>query len=279
MIASRRGLWLARCILGVTALLVLLPLVYQTGMSFKTESSIFVNPLSPFPSLFTAENYLEVLRDMPLARYLLNSLLFAGGVTLGQLAIALPAAFAFSYYRFPLRDFLLALVLLSLMVPFVVTYVPNYLLLARWGLIGTMPGMILPMIGASLGFGIFLLRQTFLSFPKTVLEAALIDGATSWQLLWRVLAPANIAAITSVAIYILINTWNQFVWPLLIASGDETIYPLTVGVQMFFSNVEGGNTWGTLMAASVLASLPTILIYLTMRKAILKTFSEGAVKG
>lgn len=271
--------WLSRLLLITAAVLVLTPLIYQLGMSFKNQREIFSQPIPPFVVPPSIDNYISVLSQVPLAQYFLNTLLFAGGVTLGQLAVALPAAFAFSYYRFRFQNVLMAFILLSLMVPFVVTYIPNYLLLARWKLLNTIQGMSLPMIGVSLGFGIFLLRQNFMSFPREVLEAASIDGANSWQILWRILTPANVAPLIAVAVYVLINTWNQFIWPLLVGGGDEGSYTLTVAIQLFYTNVEGGDSWGPLMAGSVLASLPTIIIFLFMREGILRTFTEGAVKG
>ncbi|MCC6613432.1 MAG: carbohydrate ABC transporter permease [Anaerolineae bacterium] len=270
---------LARVILFIAMLLVVTPLIFQLGISFKPPDQVFTNVLSPFTTTPTLENYAMVLRTVPIVQYLWNSLTFSAGVTLGQILLALPAAFAFSYYDFRFKNFLLALVLLSLLVPFVVTYIPNYLLLAQLRLVNTVPGLILPMLGVSLGFGIFLLRQHFVSFQKDILEAAMIDGASSWQILTRVVAPANRSAIAALAVYILINTWNQFIWPLLVGGGRVESYTLTVGVQMYFTNPEGGNVWGSIMAASVLTSLPTILMYLAMRKGILRTFTEGAVKG
>jgi ABC-type glycerol-3-phosphate transport system permease component len=278
-VKSQRSLWLARIILFSATLLILAPLVYLLGISFKPPEQIFANVLSPFSSELTLTNYTNVIETVPLLGYLWNSLLFACGVAIGQLLLALPAAYAFSYYTFRFKNLLLALVLLSLMVPFVVTYIPNYLLLSQFRLVNTLPGLILPMLGVSLGFGIFLLRQHFMSFQKEIMEAAMIDGATSWQTLVHVVAPANLSAITAVLVYVLINTWNQFIWPLLITGGREEAYTLTVGVQMYFTNPEGGNRWGSIMAASMLTALPTIIIYLLMRKAILRTFTEGAVKG
>jgi ABC-type glycerol-3-phosphate transport system permease component len=276
---SWRAVFIPRLVLVLALLLVIVPLIYQLGISLKPPARVFENPISPFAFPFSLENYAAVLRDMPLLQYFANSLLFALGVTLGQLALALPAAFAFSFYHFPGKNLLMGLVVLSLMVPFVVTYVPNYLLIAQMRLVQTIPGMVLPMMGVSLGFGIFLLRQNFLSFSSQIVEAAMIDGANSWQILWWVVAPANRPAIVAVSIYVLINTWNQFIWPLLIGGGDPDAYTLTVAVQLYYANPESGSLWGALMAASVMTSLPTILIYLFMRKSILRTFSEGAVKG
>lgn len=269
----------ARVVLIIMAVLTLLPLIYHVGISLKTPQQIFDQAVPPFLFPPRFDNYQRVLEEMPVLRFLFNSLVFAGGVTLGQLAIAIPAAFAFSYFNFRFRNLLMSLVILSLMVPFVVTYVPNYLLLAGWRMLNTLHGMILPMLGVSLGFGIFLLRQNFMVFPREVTEAAMIDGANSWQILWRVLVPANIAPIAAVAVYVLINTWNQFIWPLLIGGGAQEAYTLTVAVSLFYSSAESGDTWGALLASSVLAFLPTVVIYLFMRKSILRTFTEGAVKG
>jgi sn-glycerol 3-phosphate transport system permease protein len=270
---------LPRLVLSLATLIVLLPIVYLLGISLKPADRIFSEVLLPFSLPLTVENYVNVLNTVPIPRYLINSTLFALGVALGQIALAVPAAYAFSYYNFPLKNLLLGLVILSLLVPFVVTYVPNYLLLSQWRMVNTLHGMILPMLGISLGFGIFLLRQHFLSFQRDIMEAAMIDGANSLQTLLWVVAPANRSAIAALFIYILINTWNQFIWPLLIGGGRQEAYTLTVGVQMYFTNPEGGNRWGSIMAASMLTALPTFLIYLWARKAILRTFTEGAVKG
>lgn len=272
------ALWRSRLILLAATLLVLTPLIYIVGISFKPAQAIFENVLWPLPAVPTLENYAVVIGTVPIPNYLWNSAVFAVGVAAGQVLLAVPAAYGFSYYNFPFKNVLLGLVLISLMVPFVVTYIPNYLLLAQFRLLNTLPGMILPMLGVSLGFGIFLLRQHFLSFQKEIIEASMIDGANSWQTLTQVIAPANTPAITALFIYILINTWNQFIWPLLVGGGRVESYTLTVGVHMYFTNPEGGNRWGSLMAASMLTALPTVLIYILMRKNILRTFTEGAVK-
>lgn len=269
----------ARVIFCTVSLIVLLPLIYQVGISFKNPQDIFTTPILPFTFPPSLANYAAVLAQMDIPRFLLNSLIFSFGVTFGQLVLAIPAAFSFAYFDFRFKNLLLGMVIISLTVPFVVTYIPNYLLLAGWRMINTLHGMILPMLGVSLGFGIFLLRQHFLSFPREVMEAAHIDGANSWDVLWRVLLPANASPVVAVGLYVLINTWNQFIWPLLVGGGSPQSYTLTVAVQIFYTSPEGGDYWGAIMAASVLTSLPTALIFLAMRKRILTTFVEGTVKG
>lgn len=276
---SRLGRLATHAVLAGVSLLVLLPLIYQVGISFKDPAQIFASPVLPFTLPPSLENYAAVLAQMDIPRYLFNSVVFSFGVTLGQLALAIPAAYAFAVFNFRGKSLLLGIVLVSLMVPFVVTYIPNYLLLARWRMINTLHGMILPMLGMSLGFGIFLLRQHFLSFPREVLEAARIDGANTWDVLWRVMLPASLSPVVAVGLYVLINAWNQFIWPLLVGGGNPNAYTLTVAVQSFYTSPEGGDYWGAIMAASVLTSLPTVLIFLLMRQRILTTFVEGAVKG
>ncbi len=272
---NARTTWAARVVLIMTTALMLLPLLYQVGLSFKSPTEFFGNPLSPFPLQPTLEHYQGVLNRLPMGLYLLNSLLFSGAVTLGQIGLAIPAAYAFSHQRFVGQHLLFALIVLSMMIPFVITYIPNYLTIASWNLLGTLPGMVLPFLGS--GYSVFLLRQHFRAFPSSILEAAVVDGASPSQVLWRVLAPANLAAIVSLGIYLFIQSWNQLIWPMLIASSPK-VYTLTVGVQRFAGG-EGGNDWGAMMAASVLTNLPTIVLFLLVRKGLLATFTDGAVKG
>lgn len=279
MTANSPSRMLSRLILVVMMLLVLTPLVFLVGLSFKPPQGIFADPMKPFAWPFDFSNYRAVIDQMNMPKFFLNSLIYAGGVTLGQLLLAIPAAFAFSYYQFRFKNLLMSLVLISLIVPFVVTYVPNYLLLARWGWLNSLVGMIVPMLGISVGFGIFLLRQHFQTFPQEVFDAARIDGANSWQVLWRVLAPSSLAPIVSVAIYIFIITWNRFIWPLLVGGGNPNSYTMTVAVDIFYANPESGSNWGNLMAASVISTLPIMVLYFALRKQILRTFTEGAVKG
>lgn len=279
MTASASERLASRTILLFALLLVITPLVYLVGLSFKAPEGIFSNPIAPFSWPPDLTNYRSVLQQMDVPKFFLNSLIYAGGVTLGQLILAIPAAFAFSYYDFRFKNLLMSIVLISLIVPFVVTYVPNYLLLARWGMLNSLVGMIIPMLGISVGFGIFLLRQHFQTFPQEVFDAARIDGANSWQVLWRVLAPSSLAPIVSVAIYVFIITWNRFIWPLLVGGGDPASYTMTVAVDIYYDNPESGANWGNLMAASVVSTLPIMLMYIALRKQILRTFTEGAVKG
>lgn len=276
MIARRgRGRLLAHAILWLAVISTFVPLVWMVGMSLKPQELVLSNPLNPLPIWPTLQNYRDVFAASAVPRQLLNSVIFAGGVTLGQIAIAVPAAYAFSQWRFRGSGLLFAALLLTLPVPFMVFYIPNYILLARLDLLDTYPGMILPQIASA--YGIFLLRQHFRAFPRAVLDAARVDGASEGTIIWRIVLPASRAAVFALSVFVFINTWNEYVWPLMVASEPE-MQILTVGVAQFAS-AEGGFRWGPIMAAATIACAPTLLAYLLVRKRLLSVILEGAVKG
>jgi sn-glycerol 3-phosphate transport system permease protein len=266
---------LNRIVLLAAIVTVILPLLYMVGTGLRPEASVFSNALMPLPLDPTLENFGVAASTMNYPHMLLVSIIYAGGVTLGQLVIAVLAAYVFGCRRFPGNDFLFILMLATIPVPFVVTYVPNYLLMAKTHLLNTYAGLILPQVASA--YGIFLLRQHFRAFPQSILEAAGIDGASSWRILWRIVVPANLPVIVALGVYVFVNTWNQYIWP-LIAMADPNYHTLTVGVQDFAAG-EGGSHWGALMAGATLATLPTLIVFLVARKQILNTLMEGAVKG
>lgn len=266
--------WPAHSLLILSTLLMLLPFAYQLSLSLTPPEALFASPW-PIPHPITLENYRLVLEKLPFPRYTLNTLVFSLGSALGQLLLGLLAAYAFVFRKPPLGSALFALFVLSMLVPFVVTYVPNYLLVAQLGLLNSFPGLILPMLTA--GYATFLLRQHLLGFPREILEAAWVDGASTRDLLIRILVPANLPTLTALGITLFIGAWNQFVWPLLVANRPD-MYVLTVAVQRFAGG-EGANAWGPLMAASVLATLPTLILFLAFHRIILQTLMEGGIRG
>lgn len=270
---------LQRLFLIITAILVLTPLIYLVGISMKAPKQIFQNPINPLPIPVDFTSHRSVLGNRQIPQFFLNSVIFTSGVTFGQVSMAVLAAFGLSFYRFRGKNLLMPIFLLSMIVPFVITYVPNYLFLAYWKLLNSMIGMILPMLGVSLGFGIFLLFQHFQSFPREIHDAARIDGADDHSFLWRILVPSSMGHIASIAIYIAINTWNQYIWPLLVGGGESKSYIINVAVEILYNNTESGANWGSLMAASVLSSIPLLGMYFLLRKSILESFIQGAIKG
>jgi ABC-type glycerol-3-phosphate transport system permease component len=273
--SAKAGIVVARCVVAVAALIALAPLAFMLGTALKPDREIFAAAANPLPLHPTLSNFSAALAGLAFGRLFFVSIVFALGVTVGQLLLAIPAAYAFAREEFVGRDWLFAIVVASLPVPFVVTYVPNYLTLVNAHMLNTLPGLILPLLAGA--YGIFLLRQHFRAFPRSVLDAAAVDGAGKIATLLRIVVPANRGAIAALGIYIFVNTWNQYIWPLLILS-DPAFTTLTVGVQTF-ANGEGGSQWGTLMAAATLATLPTLVAFVAVRKTLLSTLTEGAVKG
>lgn len=275
MSGSSVGRVLGHAILALAVVTTFVPLVWMFGLSFKLPREIFSSPTNPLPLTPTLGNYLEVFQRTDIVRQFFNSLIFAAGVTIGQILIAVPAAYALARMDFRGANLLFAAFLLTLPVPFVVFYVPNYILVSRLGLLDSFPGLIVPQIASA--YGIFLLRQHFRAFPQAIIDAARVDGASEWSIVWRIVLPANRAAIVALAVFVFITTWNEFVWPLLVAR-DPEMYIMTVGVAQFASG-EGGTQYGNIMAAAALATIPTLLAYLFIRKQILSVLTEGAVKG
>ena len=256
-------------------LVMLVPLLWMVSTSFKPQDQIFGETFSLIPSPPTLDNYVAAMSKVPLARYFANTLVVAVVVTSGQLLAAILAGYAFARFTFAGRDLLFLLVLGALLVPHQVTMVPNYLLISELGWLNTYQGLILPQLVNALG--VFLLRQHFMAFPTALVEAARLDGANSWQTLWRVIVPPTRPTVAALAITFFLASWNEYLWPLLVAT-DRSMQLIQVGIQAFGSS-EGGTQWGSLMAAATLASLPPFLVFLVAQRQIVNTFVTSGLKG
>lgn len=256
----------------VAGLIFLSPVLYTIWMSFLTVDSYY----SGDPVL-TLDNYRVAFGQYDFLRYLLNSLLVSGVVTLGGLALAVMAAFAFARFDFPGGDFLFAAVVATLMIPGHITLIPNYLTLANIGLLDTYAGLILPAI--SNGFAAFFLRQYIRGIPRALDEAAYMDGARPLQVLWRVIVPIARPAILSMGLYIFITEWNNYIWP-LVAINDSDLYTLQIGLAKLYRENPGEDVinWPLVMAASTITILPILLGFLAVERHLVRGITMGAVK-
>ena len=262
-------------ILSLVVALTFWPLLWMLGTSFKRPRDVLGSGLNPIPTSFTLANFAAALHGSNIPQQFINSVIFAGGVTFGQIAVSIPAAYAFARWRFRGSGFLFAACIMSLSVPFVVAIVPNFIVLSKLGMLNTYVGLILPQLAT--GYGVLLLRQPSRSFPPSVPTAAEIDGAGHLQTVLRVLLPATRSSVLALALLVFINTWNELVWPMLVAP-DESMQVLTVGVT-HFNSAEQGTEYGPVMAAAVLTAAPTLIAYWFMRRRILAVALDGAVKG
>lgn len=268
-----RTLWHLPLIFAV--LLQLWPLVFMVSTSLKDMDQIFQATLNPLPFPATLSNYTAVLENFPILTYVYNTFFIAVFVTGCKIATSVLAAFAFVYYEFRGKETVFNFMLLTFFIPITVLIMPNYLLMSKLGLLNTSWGVILPQIAD--GMGIFLMRQTIRGIPKTLLEAALLEGAGVLDILRKVVLPLIKPSAIAVTIFFFINSWNEYFWPLLVLQDKEN-YTLPLALQMFIS-AEGGSEWGIAMAVAMLTSLLPLILYLLCQKYILSTFMQSGVKG
>jgi multiple sugar transport system permease protein/sn-glycerol 3-phosphate transport system permease protein len=256
----------------VAGLLFLSPVLYSIWISFQTSDAYYAGEIA-----FTLDNYGRAVGQYNFARYLLNSLIVSGMVTLLGISFATMAAYAFARFTFPGNNLLFGATVATLMIPSHISLIPNYLSLAKVGLLDTYAGLILPAI--SNGFAAFFLRQYIRGIPKALDEAAYMDGAKPLQVMWRIIVPLSRPAIASMALYIFMTEWNSYIWP-LVAVGKQDLYTLQVGLaRLYRTNPgEGLVDWPLVMAASTITILPVLLGFLLVERHLVRGITMGAVK-
>jgi ABC-type glycerol-3-phosphate transport system permease component len=262
---------------GIHAVMILLSLVsvfpvyWMIVTSLRPENEIFSTV--PWPSRPTFDNYLFVLTRVPMLEMLVNTTVVSAATALLQVATGMLAAYALVRRRLRFSGVVHGLIALSWLVPFQVTMIPNYVLASRLGLLDTLTGLVVP--NAAHAFAILLLYHAMRAFPTEVLEAARMDGARSFRILWQIVAPNMGAPIASLSIIAFISAWNEYFWPLLLSRKPENSV-VQIGLQMFMT--QEGNLWGPLMAAAALASLPILLIYLVLQRHVIESFMKSGIR-
>ncbi len=253
------------------SLVAVFPVFWMVVSSLKPENEILSARLWPMaPSL---DNYVFVLTQIPMLRMLANTTIIAAATAVLQVVTGLLAAYAFVRWRFRLSKVAHGLISLSWLVPFQIVMIPNYVLASRLGLLDTLSGLVIP--NAAAAFAVLLLHNAMRSFPREVVEAARMDGAGSWRILWEVVVPNLRATIAAVAILAFLSAWNEYFWPLLLSRRMENSV-VQMGLQMFMT--QEGNLWGPLMAAATLASLPVLAIYLILQRQVIDAFMKSGIR-
>jgi multiple sugar transport system permease protein len=256
------------------SIVMLLPFVWMLSTSLKEPREIFTYPPLWIPSRFAWENYLEAVSAMPFGRFYFNSFVVAVSVTFLQILTSSLAAFAFARLRFRGREPLFLLYLATLMVPFQVTMIPNFIVVRLLGWYDSYQALILPT--AFSAFSTFLLRQYFRGIPIELDEAARMDGASSWRIWWQIVMPLSGPAIAALAIFVFLGSWNDFLWPLVITTSLD-MRTLPVGLSAFQGqyNVQ----WHLLMAGSVIALIPVLIIYVAAQKWFVQGITLSGLTG
>jgi len=282
------GTTVLHLVLAAGAVAMVLPFLWMISTSLKPESEIFRFPPVWIPSQWKWSNYVEAMRAAPFGRYFINTVIYAGGVTISNLLFCSMAAYAFARLRFPGRTPLFVLVLGTMMIPAQVTMVPVFVMLKHWpllggndalgagghGLLNTYTGLVLP--GAVGAFGIFLLRQFFMTLPRELEDAARIDGCSEVGIYWRIILPLSKPALATLGIFTFTAAWNEFLWPLLIMS-KESMKTLQVGLQVF--QTQYTTRWDLLMAGTVLVTLPVLIIFLFGQRYFTRGIALSGMKG
>ncbi len=252
-------------ILIAGSVVMLLPFAWMLSTSLKEPREIFTYPPVWIPSRIAWENYATTVSVMPFGRFYFNSFVVATSVTLLQILTSSLAAFAFARLRFRGRNALFLLYLATLMIPFQVTMIPNFVLIRFLGWYDSYQALILPTAFSALST--FLLRQYFLGIPMDLDEAARMDGASSLRIWWQIIMPLSGPAIAALAVFTFLASWNDFLWPLVITTSLE-MRTLPVGISAFQGqyNVQ----WHLLMAGSVIAMLPVLVIYVIGQKWVVR---------
>lgn len=274
---ARAGRGAVHAVVILLCAITLFPMLWMLSTSFKIPTEVFTKEIQILPQTPTFANFPDAFRYFPVGNWFWNSLVITVATTAGKLAISIPAAFAFARLRFRGDNLFFAIVLGTMIVPAAVTYVPNYILVSRLEWVNSNTGVIVPSI-AGCAFSIFLLRQFIRTLPQEILDAAKIDGASTWKTLWYIVMPNIRPAIAVVTILSFLHSWNQYTWPLLVLDGMKA-KTLAVGMQVFASNSESAQLWGPMMATAVLATVPPLLIYALAQKQIISTFVNSGMKG
>ncbi|EHE97255.1 carbohydrate ABC transporter permease [Enterocloster citroniae] len=279
--ANRRALLIrrSRTILLVVlnlavSLFVLLPLLYAVSVAFMPSSELFTTEMNLVPKAPTFENFRQALVKVPLARFVFNSFLVAGLITLGQIISCSLAAFLFSFLEFKGKEILFMLVMATMMIPGEATIISNYLTVSSFNWLDSYQVLIVPYLTSAMG--IFLFRQFYKSFPISLYESARIDGCTNLRFIFRILLPLTKSAIGAMAVYTFINAWNMYMWPLLVTGSNE-MRTVQIGISML--NNEDAQSITLMIAGVVLVIIPSIAIFIAGQKQLIRGMFSGAVKG
>jgi multiple sugar transport system permease protein/sn-glycerol 3-phosphate transport system permease protein len=257
--------------------ITLFPFFWMLTTSIKLPTEVFTRDIRLFPHEPTLQNFPDAFNLFPVARWMWNSFGIATFTTIGKIAISIPAAFAFSRLQFRGRSLLFALVLATMIVPGIVTVIPNYIFVSDRGWMNTWQAVIIPSLPGT-AFYVFLLRQNILTLPQDLIDAGRIDGASTFRLMCGIVIPNIKPTIAVVTILSFLGAWNQYLWPLLVLNDFEA-KTLATGMQFFTNNVESAQMWGPMMATAIVAILPPLIIYAIFQKQIINTFVTSGLKG
>jgi multiple sugar transport system permease protein len=272
---ARRFPWRA-LFLGLLALLFLAPLLWMVTTSLKSTAEVSKADLTFLPETPTTEGYEKILGapQTPVGQWFLNSMIAATAQTLLVLIVATMAAYALARLSFPGKRIITALILATLFVPPISLLIPNYVIVSQLGWLDSLTAVIVP--GAAGAFGVFFLRQFFLSMPIELEEAALLDGASRWKIFLTVIVPLSRPALATLALLTFLANWNDFLWPLYVLFSPERLT-----IQPGLSTLQSAYTtdYATILAGGAIASIPVLILFLISQRFVIEGIARGGLKG
>jgi len=273
---SRAGVILHYGALAIVSVVMMMPFLWMISTSLKEPAKIFVFPPELIPSPVRLANYTEVLKTTPFHLFYWNSLYIAATVTAGTVLFASLAGYAFARIPFSGRNVVFLLLLSTMMIPTEVTSIPMFLFMREIGWINThWPLIVLPIFGASGVFGVFVMRQFFLGTPKELEEAAMIDGCSRLRIYWNIMMPLAKPAAATLTIFTFLTSWNDFFDPLIFIN-DRKLMTLPLALSLFTD--EAGTAWHHLMSASVMATLPLLIVFFLAQRQFIEGVAMTGIK-
>jgi sn-glycerol 3-phosphate transport system permease protein len=261
-------------LLTALAVIVVFPIYITVVNSLLRPDQIAARPPKLFPTDPQWSSYRIAWTDGHVGRYLLNSVIVTTVIMVSQVVLATLAAYAFAFLEFPGRRVVFVLFLATMMIPFEVVFFTNYQTVADLGLVNTYAGLALPFLAT--GFGAFLLRQTFLTLPRDLRDAAALDGYGHFRFLWRVAVPLARPTIAALSVFAFLSAWGQYLWPLVVTDDEKT---RTVQVGLAQLRDTSLNDINVTFAGVVLASIPLVILLLVFQRHLVRGLTSGAVKG
>lgn len=263
----------AYLLLLLAAALCLFPFLYMLSLSLQSDADIFSGVPILIPQTLTFTNYVDIWQKAPFARFVLNSVVVAGGITLLHLIFDPLAGYVFAKLDFPGKRFLFVAVLSTLMIPFFIRMIPLYVLTARMGWLDTYQGLIVPF--AMSAYGIFLMRQFIHPIPSELIDAARIDGCSEIGIYWRIVVPQVKPALATLALLTFVFQWNEFLWPLVAVSSTE-MRPITTGLTLF--NQEFFTQWNMTATGGVILFVPSLVLFLFTQRYFVRSVMLAGMK-
>jgi len=261
-------------LLAVGALLMIMPFLWMISTSFKSFADSMSVPPKWLPVEWHPDNYLRVIQTIDFGTYYLNTIIVTVGRTAGQLILCSLAAYAFASLRFPFKNAIFLALLAVLMVPSQVVMIPSFVIMREFNWLDTFYVLIVP--GIFSAFGTFLLRQFFMTLPKDLEEAAKIDGCSYFRIYWNIYLPLSKAALVSLAIFTILASWNDLLWPLIMTSSEE-MRVLSIGISSFQG--QHSTDYPLLMAGALMATLPIIILFIFLQRYFIEGIAMNGIKG